>query len=429
MKTLILIFLLIAVNTAFSYNYFEDTVWTKRTDQLGGFWKVKFSNNDSIIVAHGVGLDLFFDAETGNEIMRIPGNDEVFFFDNDRKFLRINNDKKIFEIFDLSTFEITDSLNSDGFALINSPFGDITKDQKVFISQIDRGFCLWDLDTKQIINHKSYPEEPGQVSLSLTQVKFICNDTKIICKMGKVYEDPEHPGNPDYYKTESYFIIYDSNTLDSVGQMGYARSSRVTNNCKYIALATGDPDYGVQIWDFEKREFLHHIPVNGPSLTGMEFSPDDKYLVTSNSINKDYGMYVWDIETGENLKIYKDGGYQSISISNSGKYIISSVGKHLFYYPFLIQSDIPNKEASDFLIIPNPTSGHTELIYEQEIPDIITISLSDMEGQMLKPLYSEFMQQGKHEIDIDLNDQSPGVYFINIKTSHYTKSFKIVVER
>ena len=56
-----------------------DLVWSLKTDQSAGFWMVKFSNTDSLIVGHGYDYDLFFDAKTGQEIQRIHNDNEVFF--------------------------------------------------------------------------------------------------------------------------------------------------------------------------------------------------------------------------------------------------------------------------------------------------------------------------------------------------------------
>ena len=57
-----------------------DLIWSNRiADQSMGFYMVKFSKNDSLIVAHGYTQDLFIDAKTGQEIHRIDGNNEIFF--------------------------------------------------------------------------------------------------------------------------------------------------------------------------------------------------------------------------------------------------------------------------------------------------------------------------------------------------------------
>jgi hypothetical protein len=60
---LVLLFAFLQVAIA-QDNYYKDTVWTNKIpDQSMGFWKVKFSLTDSLIVAHGYKYDLFIDTK------------------------------------------------------------------------------------------------------------------------------------------------------------------------------------------------------------------------------------------------------------------------------------------------------------------------------------------------------------------------------
>ena len=424
MKKVFLLFIFLTANTAFSYNYFEDTVWTKRTDQLSGFYMVKFSNNDSIIVGHGYQKAMFYRASDGEEIARLPFNAEVHFIENDNKFIQLAPSRDRLIIFDTKTLLPLDTLEHDDL-LIGSI--DITKNENIVVGVITGGIRIWDLHTGNILNTKLFDFGEGVLEFNQINTRVLCDQNSFILTTTMVIKDPENPNNQ---LRGTWQPIYNLFTLDSVDSWDAPGARRVSNNCKYISFRTSDPDNGVQLWDFEKREFLHHIPVNGPSLTGMEFSPDDKYLVTSNRPGANQ-MIISSTISGELIWDFPKGTYSNISVSNSGNNILSATGGYLFLWnaPWIQTSKDDIREYNNITILPNPTSGQTKLIYEQEIPDIITISLSDMEGKYIKPLFSDFLEQGKQEINIDLSDQSSGMYLMNVKTSLYTKSFKIIVER
>src|SRR3989339_1499719 len=142
-----------------------DLVWSLKTDQSAGFWMVKFSNTDSLIVGHGYDYDLFFDAKTGQEIQRIHNDNEVFFINNDNNFIVLNQSRTRFDIYDALNYTIIDSLENDGIVINEYPIIDMSKDGKYLIAPIPRGFRIWDITTKRILNTKLFPDEPKLISV------------------------------------------------------------------------------------------------------------------------------------------------------------------------------------------------------------------------------------------------------------------------
>ena len=122
----------------------------------------------------------------------------------------------------------------------------------------------------------------------ISYIQFLC-DNRLIGQYVKTYQNQNPPFNQ--YQIGS-FTVYDFKTLDSIDNYTNSRGFRVSNTCKYLASATGDPDYGVEVYDFNTKLRLWKLPINGPSLTGIEFSPDDKYLVTSNGPGTD-AIKIW----------------------------------------------------------------------------------------------------------------------------------------
>lgn len=409
-------------------DWFKDTVWMRQTDQSQGFWKVKFSNTDSLIVANGLEMDLFFDAKTGKEIKRIPGYDEILFINNDNNFIRINNALNHFEIFDTKSFQVIDTLENDLIKISESPFVDISKDDRYLVTQITSGFRIWDLKTKKIFKTKIFPNEPNLININYSQLKFNCDNSEIIGKLGKTYQDTSYPGDPAHYKSYAYYVAYEFNKLDSIDYFGYGRSIRISNLCKYYAYATGDPDFGVEVYDFNSKQLLWKIPINGPSLTGIEFSTDDKYLVTTNWTG-DYGIKIWELET--NIIVYsnKDGGFANFNISHDGKLIITSIGHNLLLYPSRFNptsAPDPNKDNKN-IIFPNPTTGIATIQFSQPNSEITNITLNDIYGNIIKPIFNGFLEQGSQSININTSELSIGAYLIRVQNQHISLTFKLII--
>jgi len=403
-------------------NYFQDTVWMRMTDQGVGMFQVKFSNNDSIIWAMGLEDGLFFYSNNGNQIRKIQGNNEVFFLENDTKFLRLNQQRTKFEIFGIQNFFVIDTLENDGTIINEYPKCDVSIDEHYLIAPIPKGFRIWDLYTRKILKTKIIPDEPNLKSAGFANLRLICNSNKIIGQLGKTYYNPNNPDKPI---TVGNFVIYDFFTMDSIDYFKNSQYFRLSKTCKYIVYGTGDPNYGVEVYDFNTKELLWKIPVNGPSLTGIEFSPDDKYLVTTCG-----DMKIWDMETGNINYNYKDGSYRNLDISNDGKKIITSVGEYLILYPAKWQgTPVKTEEINPIIIYPNPTNGFITLNFNQQLPEITNINLNNTNGILIRNLYNNFLEPGQQALNFDVNDLANGSYFVNVSSSHENIVFKIIIAK
>jgi hypothetical protein len=428
MKKTIILFalLLVAVASSLADDILQDTIWVRKTDQMDGFYMVKFSNTDSLIVGHGYQNDLFFDAKTGTEIKRIGGNNEVFFINNDANFIRLNQTRTKFEIFDLKTWEVIDTLENDG-ALIGLDAG-ISKDERYLVSEIQGGFRIWDISTKKILKTKIYPPEEYLQKFTIDQIKFLCDGSKIISTLNKEYKDPDNPKG--YYIIKH--IIYDFNTLDSIDVFEGMAYYRLSNICSLIAFKRSDPTYGVELYDFNTKKLLHQFLVNGPSLTGVEFSKDDKYLVTTNGPGPNR-MDVWNLESEDFQRsyFYQGTSFMTIDISNNDKYFVSSAG----YYISLFRSKFhPSYIEDDSLknliqIFPNPTKG--ELYIQLNLPDMgwAKILLTDTMGNVISILYNDYITGYPQKLKFDLSFLSSGTYNITVNNSNNSYTYKLIVNK
>jgi len=401
-------------------DYFEDTVWVKKTTQMEGFYQVKFSNNDSIIVAHGFGVDIFYETETGKEIKGISGNKEVFFINNDENFIRLNQERTVFEIYNTKTFQVIDSLESDGTLINEYAKYDVSKDEKYLIAPIHNGFKIWDIQSKKILKTKIFPDEEKLIELKITIPKFICGNKKIIAQVSKVYDDVFEP------TTIGYFAVWDFETLDSVDVYPNARWFRLSNNCKYVAYCVGNSEFGVEIYEFETKELIQKLPIDGNSLTGIEFSPDDKYVVTTNSYSA--LMRIWDVDKGTGVHDYIDGGYGNLDITSDGKYIIASILDILILYKANYGGTfIPEKKEIDKTIYPNPTNGNATIEFELKLSGLTTIELINTNGSNIKTILNTFLESGSQKLEFKTDDIPTGSYFLVIQSQKEKIVFQLII--
>ncbi|OGU15400.1 MAG: hypothetical protein A2X61_15945 [Ignavibacteria bacterium GWB2_35_12] len=404
-----------------------DLVWSLKTDQSAGFWMVKFSNTDSLIVGHGYDYDLFFDAKTGQEIQRIHNDNEVFFINNDNNFIVLNQSRTRFDIYDALNYTIIDSIENDGVIINEYPIIDMSKDGKYLIAPIPRGFRIWDLTTKRILKTKLFPDEPNLISVGVDNPRFTCDNNKIVTQFSKKYFNPNNPNQPI---TVGSFTVYDFNTLDSIDSFGNHRGFVLSKTCKYIAYGTGDPDFGVEVYDFNTKEFLWKIPINGPSLTGIEFSPDDKYLVTSSGPDAN-AIYIWDINTEKKVYSYLGSSFLNIDVSHNGKYIIESVGRWIELLKFNDgNTSVPgDSEITPQIIYPNPSTGVATIQYQQHFSEITNIYITGINGQIINSILSNFLEEGNKIITFNTQDIPDGTYFIKVENVHLSLIFKLIVNK
>lgn len=431
-KHLILIGFLVALLLSISspckavQDYYEDTVWVKKTDQLEGFYQVKFSNNDSIIVAHGYSQDHFYDTKTGNLIVKINGTEEIFFINNDENFIKLNQDRTVFEIFDMKTFKVIDSLESDGTIINEYSKLDVSKDGKYLVAPIPRGFRIWDISSKKILKTKIFPDELNLNNVGVNNLRFVCGNEKIIAQYVKIYNNPNKPENPI---TIGSFTVWDFNTLDSIDSYENSRGFKLSNNCNYIAYIVGSKDYGVEIYDFSTKELVQKLEINGYNLTGIEFSPDDKYIVTSNGPGTN-SLIVWSLDSGEKVYIYPYGSHKNIDISNNGKFIISSTGGYLFLWNFKNETSIEeNKEEKYFkTIYPNPATGNVTIEFKLKTSGKTKIELLDTKGSNINTVLYKFLESGNQKIEFKTADIPNGSYFLIVQSEQEQIVFQLIIE-
>lgn len=401
-------------------DFFQDTVWVKTTDQVAGFYQVKFSNTDSMIVAHGVAFAYIYKTSNGEQIKRLNFNAEVHFFNNDENFIQLAPSRDRLIIFDTKTFEAIDTLEFDGETIADI---EISNDEKYLVAVVASGFRIWDLNTKKIIRTKTYKKEENQTNFQIEQICFNNDNSKIIATEYRDFVEPEYPHN-QYFSLRHN--IYDFNTFDSVATFIDKAYYRLSNTNKYIAFKRSSKEYGVEIYDFTTKELVQKLEINGYDLTGIEFSPDDKFIITTNCFGA--LMRIWDIEKGEGVHDYIDGGYGNLDISSDGKYIIASILDILILYKANYGGTfVPEKEEITKTIYPNPTNGNATIEFYLKNSGNTIIKLVNNNGEIIKTFLNTFLEAGNQKIEINTTDIPSGNYYIDVETEKENIFFQLII--
>ncbi len=403
-------------------DYYEDTVWVRKTDQADGFFCLSFSTHDSIIVANGHELSIFYNTVSGEEIKRIPNKFKVHFYNNDLNYIQLAPSRDMIVVYDTKTYEAVDTLEFDGETIDEI---DISKDEKYLVAVVASGYRLWSLLNGKILRTKTYKAEEYQTKFQIEQITITNDNSKIIATEYREFLDPKDPYNPYYSLRHN---IYDFNTFDSLSTFIGKAYYRLSNTNKYIAFKRSETDFGVEIFNFNTGELVQKLAINGYTLTGIEFSPDDKYIVTSSGPDANC-MLVWEIAKNSIVYTYPYGSFSNIDISNNGNFIASTTGRYFFMWNFKNGITGVKEETNKInkIIYPNPTNNITTIELELKSTENVKIDLTNTNGEIVKTFLNKVFEIGLNKIEINTSDISSGSYFVVVQSEQEKIIFQIII--
>jgi PKD repeat protein len=78
-------------------------------------------------------------------------------------------------------------------------------------------------------------------------------------------------------------------------------------------------------------------------------------------------------------------------------------------------------------LYPNPTKGFATLAFELAQDEEVAVSLFDISGKEVMTLGKQQMYTGSNELTIDASLLTPGVYFTNISSDKFNKTYRLVI--
>ena len=128
--------------------------------------------------------------------------------------------------------------------------------------------------------------------------------------------------------------------------------------------------------------------------------------------------------TGE-VRLYIAGQQGGYSGPNSSIVLLAS--EHQTAVEETSES-IPSEYAL-FSAYPNPFNATTMLTYELSQADKITLTIYDIQGNLIKTLFQGIQQPGQHQIAWDASEVASGIYFCRLSAPNFQQTQKMVLIR
>jgi CubicO group peptidase (beta-lactamase class C family) len=120
----------------------------------------------------------------------------------------------------------------------------------------------------------------------------------------------------------------------------------------------------------------------------------------------------------------------AIVVTTNSEQYVDPIVEYLFDYALQIVStpEIPQKEQTVLNIYPNPSSGSSSIKINLPEKENVCLSVYNINGQIVKNLYQDFMDKGPNELILDCNNLTSGIYLINLKTENVILTKKLIIE-
>lgn len=285
-------------------------------------------------------------------------------------------------------------------------------------------------------------------------------------------------GMSDFWlvKTDSSGNIEWEHTFGGSGGEGLPAFSMTSDNGILLAGSTGSPvsgdvtfrysgtggdgwivktdSMGVKQWvktlgGTGSEFFGSSIQTNdgGYLLQGLTFSNDfdvsgnhgiaDSWLVKTDSV----GTLQWQrcfggssFDAGCDMLLTTDGGLLMSNFSGSNDGDVSGHHGVTMAYdiwivklsPLSLGVEESTTEITAFSVFPNPVSSSAEIIFDLERETVISLSISDINGKMVKQIYSGKLSKGNHVFEWEpYGEIQTGIYLINITGDEFSVTRKI----
>lgn len=178
---------------------------------------------------------------------------------------------------------------------------------------------------------------------------------------------------------------------------------------------------GTQLVDNEIRNGIYgiHLAHDGGTL-GDYYGDPDSVLIVSNQIhNNSYGLL---ISAGTNIMLGENTFYSNTVYD-------SSFANGVTFLPVTgidVNDDIPDGfELMD--AYPNPFNPLTTINYRLSGMNLVTLSIYDIKGHLIKILYDNWADAGSYQIRWNAQGQTSGIYVLNLKVGNKMQSQKLIL--
>lgn len=240
------------------------------------------------------------------------------------------------------------------------------KSNYLLIVNNDSTLDILNIFQKQKIFHKSFTHDLKKAAFSADEDKlilaFVNGQVEII--------------NLTTLKKERQLVS--TNDFDKLHDIKYSKDG------KLLGLAFGD--IGVEIWDLTSNTVRYKLHYGNDYVTSIDFSKDNKYLISSNSFSMEFGggARIWNLRDGVMAKTiegywdivkFSDSGTAFSLATEDGKIEIynfpSMENRHSFFEPSGIKSILSlQKDGDEVSVISKLHSRKWEFKFSERLEEI-----------------------------------------------------------
>ncbi len=153
-------------------------------------------------------------------------------------------------------------------------------------------------------------------------------------------------------------------------------------------------------------------------------------LSFNNNINDNWEIYLLDCRVNELYDIKNDNAVNIPKYYKENNYKLLIGSKE--FIENIKSSIIPN-EYKLYQNYPNPFNAGTVIRYSLPVTSMVKITIYDLLGKEVKELQNEKVEEGYHELFVEMNDKASGVYFVMLSAKsldggkYYTETKKIML--
>jgi WD40 repeat protein len=398
-----------------------EVLWSKYFSHLGG---VKFSKDGKVVAVASKDTVFLFDAYTGEPTMyeKIPYNMGLreinrIEISNDGRFILgssgSNTKLWYFETGKLYKY-IKDRDGTSSVALLPDSRHMVTADQ----TDNKNNVFIWDIEDSVKIKSGDLQGRALDIAVS--------GD-------GRYISFRQILGSSECVSLWSVDEFQQIERLGCIGDYKNINDMAFSPDGRY--LASGDDSGYIKLWDLKNNMLFrekYHTDATGERLYvhRLIFTNNSKYLITCGGYFFDKTTKIWKIPEFELVQSYDHPMmvWSSIDISPNdsllagdfdGKLSVIGINYNL--------SSIKNSNTeNDTTIIPNPVEDILSVIYDKEIQSDLRISISNIEGKLIKIVSHDQIFYNNNSIKINVSYLSPGSYFLNINSDGFSKTFSFI---
>ena len=121
-------------------------------------------------------------------------------------------------------------------------------------------------------------------------------------------------------------------------------------------------------------------------------------------------------------------GYKFASISPNGEYICTLTAGIIFLFGAKYSSINDITKSIIKIISPNPTTGMIKIDFNLTKTELVNTLISNYAGQTIQTINIGLKEAGVNSFDYNTTQLTSGLYFITIKTSTISETYKLIKE-